>query len=194
MLSGAGLATANGVVVQPAQSPGPGGMVLGLWTPDHGQVARAGRARAVIDACTPPGGLCSLLAWLPVNCPGSCAIEITSTATRAARTVRSPLAGGLAIGGAFSPDGNRLAVFPMIEAGQAARVALADLAAGTVRVAPAPRLPPGEDIAWARWLPDGKDLIVGGTIGGGDLVASATLSAQALVVASGHEAVRYGPR
>jgi len=98
--------------------------------------------------------------------------------------------GGFAIGGAFSPDGNRLAVFPMIEPGQAARVALADLATGTVRVAPAPRLALGEDIAWARWLPGGKDLIVGGATGGGLLVASATLSAQPLVTARGHEADR----
>jgi hypothetical protein len=187
VLSGAGLATANGVVVQSAESPGPGGVVLGLWNPGHGQVAMVGRARAVIDAYTPPGGRYSLLAWLPAGCRGSCAIEITNTATMAARTLRSPLPGGFAIGGAFSPDGTRLAVFPMIEPGQAARVALADLATGTVTVAPAPRFALGEDIAWARWLPGGRDLIAGGGTGGGDLVDSATLSAQPLVVARGRE-------
>jgi hypothetical protein len=187
VLSGAGLATANGIVVQSGESTSPDGMVLALWTPDRGRVAIVGRARAVIDAYTPPGARYSLLAWLPAGCSGSCPVEITNTATLAARTVRSPLPGGFAIGGAFSPDGTRLAVFPRADRSQAARLALADLATGTVTVAPALRLALGEDIAWARWLPDGRDLIVGGATGGGDLVDSATLSAEPLVVARGHQ-------
>jgi len=90
--------------------------------------------------------------------------------------VRSPLPGGFAMGGAFSPSGNRLAVFLNAGTGQAARLALVDPATGAIRVAPTPRLALGIDIAWARWLPDGSHLIVGA--GTGYLVDAATLSAE----------------
>jgi hypothetical protein len=77
-------------------------------------VAVIGRELAVIGAYTPPGARYSLLAWLPAACPfpDNCLITITDTATLATRTVRSPLPGGFAVGGAFSPDGRQLAVFP----------------------------------------------------------------------------------
>jgi hypothetical protein len=111
---------------------------------------------------------------------------ITNTATLSSRTVRSPLPGGFALGGAFSPSGAskaRLAVFLDAGSGNAARLALVDLATGAVRVVPRPRLVLGLDIAWARWLPDGAHLIVGPAAGGSDLVDAATLSAEPLVVA-----------
>ena len=43
--------------------------------------------------------------------PGGCMLNLTDTASGAVTTVRSPSAGGFAVGGAFSPDGSRLAVF-----------------------------------------------------------------------------------
>jgi hypothetical protein len=188
VVSGAGVATANGIVVQSEESWGPGGSVLAVWNPNGGRVTVIGRAVGVIGAYTPPGARYSLLAWLSASCgfPGSCALMITNTATLSSRTVRSPLPGGFALGGAFSPSGAstaRLAVFLDAGSGNAARLALVDLATGAVRVIPRPRLVLGLDIAWARWLPDGAHLIVGPAAGGSDLVDAATLSAEPLVVA-----------
>jgi hypothetical protein len=185
LVSGAGLATANGIVVQSEESPGPHGAVLALWDPGSGGLAVIGRARAIIDAYTPPVGHYSLLAWLPADCghPGGCPIMITNTATRSALTVRNPRPDGFAMGGAFSPSGSQLAVFLNADSGQAAQLALVDLATGTVRVAHGPRLTLGIDIAWARWLPAGAQLIMGAAAGVSYLVESATLSAEPLAVA-----------
>src|SRR5690242_3276067 len=112
--SGEGLATANGLIVQSAESSAWRPRTLGVWDPRSGTVAVIGRELAVIGAYTPPGARFSLLAWLPAACPfpDNCLIRITNTATLSTRTVRSPLPGGFAVGGAFSPDGTQLAVFP----------------------------------------------------------------------------------
>jgi hypothetical protein len=188
VVSGAGLATANGIVVQSEQGWGPGGSVLAIWNPDSGRVTVIGRAVGVIGAYTPPGARYSLLAWLSASCgfPGSCALEITNTATLSSRTVHSPLPRGFALGGAFSPSGAsraRLAVFLNAGSGSAARLALVDPATGALRVVPRPSLVLGEDVAWARWLPDGVHLIAGPSATGSDLVDAATMSAEPLVVA-----------
>jgi hypothetical protein len=187
MVSGAGLATANGILVQSRESQGRRAPVLAVWNPHGGKLLVLGRGRAVIGAYTPPGAQHSLLAWLPARCPppGSCLLKITNTQTGAARTVRSPLPGGFAAGGAFSPDGTRLAVFLNPAAGGAARLALVAPGGGTVLTARSPRLVLGQDVGWARWLPGGARLIVGaGT--GGYLVDAATLSARPLLIAPGH--------
>jgi hypothetical protein len=183
LVTGAGLATANGIVVQSRDGWDLGGSVLALWDPDRGQVVVVGRALAVIDAYTPPGARYSLLAWIPAACqlPGNCPVKITNTATLATRTVRSPLPGGFAMGGAFSPDGTRLAVFLNAGTGQAARLALVDPVTGAVGVVPGPALELGMDIAWARWLPGGERLIVGAGIGRAYLVDAVTRSAEPLV-------------
>ena len=183
VVSGAGLATANGIVIQSRDGWDPSGWVLALWNPDRGRVAVVGRAVAVIDAFTPPGARYSLLAWLPAGCgfPGDCALRITNTATLSSTTVRSPLPGGFAMGGAFSPGGTRLAVFLNAGTGQTAQLALVDPVTGAVRVAPRPRLELGIDVAWARWLPDGEHLIVGAA--SGYLVNAGTFSAESLVMA-----------
>jgi hypothetical protein len=192
VFSGAGLATANGIVVQSQQSPGPGDLVLALWNPDSGRVTVIGRARGAIDTYTPPGAGYSLLAWLPAGC---CSLTITNTATLSATTVRSPLPGGFALGGAFSPagpTGARLAVFLNAGSGASARLALVDLATGTLRVVPGVRLVLGADIAWARWLPGGTSLVAGAATGVSYLVDAAALSAQPLIVRGrGAEDVNY---
>src|SRR6266536_3960707 len=149
--SGEGLATANGIIVQSAESSAWRARALGLWNPRSGKVEVIGRELAVIGAYTPPGGRYSLLAWLPAACPfpDNCLLKITNTATLTARTVRSPLPGGFAAGGAFSPGGTRLAVFLNNSPSRAARLALADPATGAVRVARGPRLALGKDLAWS---------------------------------------------
>ncbi len=185
LVSGAGIGTANGIVVQSEQSTGPAGAVLALWDPASGRVTVIGRARAVIDAYTPPGARYSLLAWLPAGCGprGGCPVKITNTATLSVLTVPGPGPDGFAMGGAFSPDGTRLAAFLKVSAEQA-RLAVVDLATGTVRVAAAPGFALGIDIAWARWLPDRAHLIAGAVTGPGYLVDSATLAAQPLRAAA----------
>ncbi|MGH3254993.1 MAG: hypothetical protein ACRDOU_06205 [Streptosporangiaceae bacterium] len=183
LVSGAGLATANGIVVQSRDGWDPGGSALALWNPASGRVVPVGRALAVIDAYTPPGAGFSLLAWIPAACrlPGNCPVKITNTATLSTRTVRSPRPGGFAMGGAFSPGGTRLAVFLNAGTGQAARLALVDPVTGAVRVVPAPALGLGMDIAWARWLPGRARLLVGAGAGSAYLVDAATLAAEPLV-------------
>ena len=182
LFSGAGLDTANGIVVQSEQAPSPGGLVLALWNPASGRVVVIGRARGVIDAYTPPGARYSLLAWLPARC---CTLEITNTATLAAMPVRSPQPDGFALGGSFSPagpTGARLAVFLNGTPGGPARLALVDPATGAMRVVPGTRFALGSDIAWARWLPGGATLVAGATTGRSYLVDAVTLSARPLVV------------
>lgn len=183
VVSGAGLATANGIVIQSRDGWDPGGSVLAIWNPGSGQVGIIGRAVAVIDAYTPPGARSSLLAWVPADCllGSNCPIKITNTATLSTITIRSPRPGGFAMGGAFSPGGTRLAVFLNAGTGQSAQLALVDPVTGAVRVAPRPALTLGIDVAWARWLPDGEHLIVGAA--SGYLVNAGTFAAEPLVVA-----------
>jgi hypothetical protein len=191
VVSGDGLATANGIIVQSEESPARRAPVLAVWNPGSSTVDVLGRGLAVIGAYTPPGARYSLLAWLPAAClfPDNCLLKITNTATMTARTVRSPLRGGFAVGGAFSPDGMQLAVFPQTPPRHAtpgsARLAIVNLATGAVRMARGPRLALGMDFAWARWLPGGTHLIAGaGT--GPYLVDPATLSAKPLFFTRGH--------
>lgn len=191
-LGDAGLATANGVIVQSRESSSWRPQVFGLWKPGSRTVRVLGRALAVIAAYTPPGGRYSLLAWLPAACPfpDNCLLKITNTATLATRTVRSPLRGGFAVGGAFSPDGTQLAVFPQTASrGLApgyARLALVDVRTGAMRLAPRPRITLGQDLGWALWLPDGRQLIAGPGPGS-YLVDARTLSARPLFLAPGSD-------
>jgi WD40 repeat protein len=184
--SGAGVATANGILVEARQSPGPGGTVIGLWNPAGHRVTVIGRAQAVIGAHTPPGAGDTQLAWIPAGC-GDCPVRITDTATMAIRSVRSPLGHGFARGGAFSPDGTTLALFARLDNPDAARLMLVDLATGSARVAREPQLAVGAGIGWAQWVPDGRRLVMGSaSTGGGYLVDTVTLSARPLTVIRGH--------
>lgn len=187
-IDGQGLDTANGILVQSRESPGIGARRIAVWNLRTGTVTVLGRARAVMDAYTPPGARYSLIAWLPAGCPqpgvpppGSCVVEITNTASGAVTTVRSPSAGGFAAGGAFAPGGRSLAVFAIAPSGRSARLALIDPATGALRLARSPVLPLGIDYGWARWLPDGRRLIAEGY-----LVTAATLGVRPLRMPRGN--------
>jgi hypothetical protein len=187
---GFSIALANGILVQSSDDLAIGHPpVLAVWNQASGQVKVLGRVVGVspgpglgnaIGAYTPPGAGYSLLAWMPASCafPVSCPIRITNTATLSSRTLRSPLPYGFALGGAFSPDGRQLAVFvnrsPGTGGGTAA-VAIVSTGTGALRMVPGTRLPIGEDIAWARWLPGGQQLITA-AISHDYLVTPATLS------------------
>jgi hypothetical protein len=185
-LAGQGLDTANGILVQSKESPGVGVRRIAVWNPRTGRIEVIGRARAVIDAYTPPGAHYSLLAWLAAGCaaPGRCPLKITDTASGAVTTVHSPTQGGFAIGGAFSPDGRSLAVFVNSPSGRSTRLALVDPATGGLRLAHMPQIPLGLDYGWARWLPAGGRLIAG-ALAGGYLVDAATLNARPLHTRNG---------
>jgi hypothetical protein len=175
--AGAGMAVGDGIVVQsrPELSlslshP----QLVAVWYPRTGKVSVLGRGvgaspgpGALISAYTPPGAGGGLLAWMPAACryPTGCPIRITSTATLASRTRHSPRPGGFALGGAFSPDGRQLAVFVNRGPGTGGglvQLAIMNTGNGSLHLVPGARLRIGQDVAWVRWLPGGRQLIAGG--------------------------------
>jgi hypothetical protein len=158
---------------------------LAIWNPGTGRVNVIGRDLDVIDTWTPAGARYSLIAWTK---PG--VLGITDTATRASLTVRSPTRygftdGGLFTRGAFSPDGTRLAVFVNITNPDdparepVSEPAILDTRTGTLRLAATARLGTYENAAWARWLPDGRQLLAGAEQGS-YAINAATLAASTL--------------
>src|SRR5262249_33483996 len=101
--------------------------------------------------------------WMPAGCRfPSCPIAITNTVTLASRTIHSPLGHGFVLGGAFSPNGRRLAVFANVSAragDEAAELAIVSTVTGAGHLVPGVRMMVGEDADWIRWLPGGTSLI-----------------------------------
>lgn len=178
---GQGIAVAGGIIVTSRDvMPDVHPAELAIWNPATGGVRPIGRGEGAIAAYTPRGAGYSLLAWMPANCRfPSCPITITNTATLASRTLRSPLGHGFVLGGAFSPDGRRLAVFASLSVqagGQKAELAIASTATGAVHMVAGVQMMVGEDSDWIRWLPGGTSLI---TQASRDyLVNTATLAAR----------------
>ena len=170
-----GWAVADGIVVY-SSNAGPGG-TLGIWDPRTGHVKIIGKG-SVFDAYTPPGARYSLLAWTPDNCASQhCPIGITNTATLASLIVHSPLRYGFTYGGAFSrgafsPGGTHLAVFVNVTNPSSAsdpahsELAIVSTKTGALQLVPGTaHLVTSEDAGWARWLPDGRQLIAGAESG-----------------------------
>ena len=159
---------------------------LAVWNPDSGRLTLISSGVSanggLLGAVTPPGANYSLVAWWHGSCyPRSCALEITNTATRSTRTLRSPLGHGFAYGVAFSPDGGELAAFAntfgITTAPAPAELAIISTRTDAARLVPRVSLIMGQDVAWAKWLPGGKMLLVGGSAFSG-VVNSETLSAR----------------
>jgi hypothetical protein len=178
-------AVGGGILVQSSDfqaSPAPAR--LGDWNPQTGRVTVLGQVVSanfgIIGAVTPAGASSGLAAWVPPACRGWCVIRVANTSTGAGLTLRSPLRYGFALGGAFSPDGRELAVFVNRTpggGGQTVQLAIASTITGALRLVPQVRVVVGPPEDWARWLPGGRQLIVGD----GDssyLVTAATGSAQ----------------
>lgn len=180
-------AVAGGVLVQASDSTSDSRPTkLAVWNPDSSRLtlisSGVSASGGLLGTVTPPGANYSLVAWWRGSCyPDSCTIEITNTATRSTRTLPSPLGHGFAYGVAFSPDGSKLAAFAntvgISTTPASAELAIISTRTGTVRLVPRVSLLTGEDVAWARWLPGGKMLLVGGGAFSG-VVNSATLSAR----------------
>lgn len=178
---GEGIAVANGIVVRSRDYPAAARPAeLAIWNPATGRVRPIGRGYGPVVAYTPRGAGYSLLAWMPASCRfPSCPITITNTATLASRALHSPLGHGFVLGGAFSPDGRRLAVFANVSGqagGQPAELAIANTATGATHMIAGVLMGVGLDSDWIRWLPGGTSLI---TQASRDyLVNTATLAAR----------------
>jgi hypothetical protein len=178
-------AVAGGVLVQASDSASSSRPTkLAVWNPESGRLTLISSGVSanggLLGAVTPPGANYSLVAWWQGSCyPSSCTLEITNTATRSTRTLRSPLGHGFAYGVAFSQDGGELAAFAntldITTTPAPAELAIISTRTGTARLVPRVSLITGQDIAWARWLPGGRMLLVGGTTFSG-VVNSETLS------------------
>jgi hypothetical protein len=179
------MAVADGVLVESSyvqRTPAP--VTLGYWNLRTGWVTVLGQVTSanygIIGAITAPGAGSGLAAWVPPACRTWCAIRIANTSTGASLTLRSPLRYGFALGGAFSPDGRQLAVFVSRTpggGGQTIQLAIADTRTGALRLVPKVRVVVGAPEDWVRWLPGGRQLVVGGT-DHSYLVTVATKSAQ----------------
>ena len=162
------ISVVGGILVQSAR-PGVSATParFGLWDPATGHVRPLGRDWGLIDAHTAAGGHSSLLAWLPSFCAdgrGCGVLEIADTGNDRTITVHSPLPYGFDIGGAFSPDGSRLAVFVKTNTGAvnpAMQLALVDTRTGSLRLIPGVQGEIGESVGWARWLPGGTSVLAG---------------------------------
>src|SRR5215468_680643 len=156
------IAVAHGGIIVTA------GQKMAVWTTRTGQLTLIGRGGA--DAAyTARDGQYSLLAWSPDSCADQalCTVNITNTATRTTVRADSPLHHGYAMAGenavAFSPDGNRLAVFPRtVNRDTNSELAIINTKTGALTLVRSVRLVTLEDGDWTLWLPGGQRLIVGG--------------------------------
>jgi hypothetical protein len=161
---------AGGVIVYSAgrRSGSPADARIAIWNPPDGRIRPLGKGYLIDDIYTPPGARHSLIAWQSASCgAANCPIRITSTATLATVTVRSPLHHGFTEGnGTFSPDGTELASFAR-RAGISSswpnhsELALINTRTGTLRLVRAARLITQEDAGWVLWLPGGQRLLAG---------------------------------
>jgi hypothetical protein len=178
-------AVGGGIVVQSSDfQANPAPARLGDWNPQTGRVTVLGEVVSanfgIIDAVTPTGASSGLAAWVPPTCRSWCVMRVANTSTGAGLTLRSPLRYGFALGGAFSPDGRELAVFVNRTpggGGETVQLAIASTITGALRLVPQVRVVVGPPEDWARWLPGGRQLIVGGA-DSSYLVTAATGSAQ----------------
>lgn len=148
------------------------GTAFGIWRPG-GKVRLLGDATgAAFATYTPATEGYSLVAWLPrcANHPApfgsGCPLAITNTTT--GRTVRVPSPNRYGFtGGAFSPDGTKLATFVNTdnpsdpESTPRSELALINTATGALRLDPKAKMITTEDAAWALWLPRGRQLLTG---------------------------------
>jgi hypothetical protein len=161
------IAVAHGIVVQSSQGQtGKTPPTAAIWDPRTGTIDRLGPDQGLIGAYTPAGAPYSMLAWVPGSCETNphCPLLVTNTLTRATTRVHSPLPYGFDVGGAFSPDGEQLALFIKTNSGlydPATQLAIANVHTGELRQVPGVAGEIGESVGWARWIPRTSRLIAG---------------------------------
>jgi hypothetical protein len=137
-----------------------------IWNPETGAIVRLGPDQGLIGAFTPIGAPYSLLAWVPGSCEANphCSLLVTNTQTRTSTRIRSPLPFGFDVGGAFSPNGEQLALFIKTNSGlydPATQLAVANVRSGELRRVPGAAGEIGESVGWVRWIGDSDTLIAG---------------------------------
>ena len=161
------IAVANGIVVQSAQGQtGKTPPTAAIWNPDTGAIVRLGPDQGLIGAYTPVGARDSLLAWVPGSCETNahCSLLVTNTVTRASTHIDSPLPYGFDVGGTFSPNGERLALFIKTNSGlynPATQLAVANVRTRQLRRVPGAAGQIGESVGWARWIGTSDTLLAG---------------------------------
>ncbi len=164
----------GGILVQSQSALGQRSAVqppkLAVWTPETGAVRPLAQGWIVVATHTDSRGTDSVFAWFPAACETSnnCPLNVTDLGTGRTRQIISPLGFGFDFGGGFSPDGRQLAVFAKSNSGNynpETRMALVDVASGSLRLVPGATVEIGEAIGWAQWLPGTSQLIGGGECG-----------------------------
>ncbi len=146
---------------------------MALWTPATGSIRPLNTTWDVVTTYTDPGGADSVVAWFPVSCETSsnCALNLTDLDTGRTQQIESPLGFGFDYGGNFSRDGRQLATFAKTNSGgynPETRLALVDVATGSLRLVSGATIEIGESIGWAQWLPGSSQVLAGGICGRDD--------------------------
>ncbi len=172
--------TASGIVVQkvtapmsPSASP-TASPSFAIWNPRTGSIGHVLDLGAwLIDTTTADGH--ATVAWLRQlrgHCfypGGDCQLVLTDLTTGLDRVIAPTGRLGFIGGGAFSPDGTKIAAFihpdhilgPGLN-GQVMKLVIVDVATGTVRPVPGSIAEYGEPYGFATWSPDGRWVFFGG--------------------------------
>jgi WD40-like Beta Propeller Repeat len=173
--------TASGIVVEKviAAPIGPSASLtaaptLAIWNPRTGSIGHVlDLGAGLIDTTTADGH--TTVAWLRAlrgHCfypRGDCQLVLTDLTTGLDRVIAPTGSLGFLGGGAFSPDGTKIAAFihpghilgPGLN-GQVMKLVIVDVATGIVRPVPGSIAEYGEPYGFATWSPDGRWVFFGG--------------------------------
>ncbi len=162
-------ATSRGILVQSPPNTFPHSFAL--WDPRTGAVAPAfGEGGTLIDTFTSPDH--SLVAWTNNGCAtDACELFITDIETGKTKEISAPKGDvGFLGGGAFSPDGSRLAVFAILDRGDVGgdaggrrmELVIVDVASSDATRVSRSEDEFGETYGFATWSPNGQWLFFGG--------------------------------
>jgi hypothetical protein len=140
---------------------------LSVWNPTTGHLSVVGPFRDLIDTRTTAGATSSVVAFSDAGCPTvGCGLTITRFPDGSPRRIAAPAgAPGFIGGGAFSPDGDQLAVFVdrVPEAyNPGGRLVIVTVGTGAATPIAASTISFGEPFGFATWSPDGKWVYFGG--------------------------------
>jgi hypothetical protein len=140
---------------------------LALWDPPTGRVQPLGSVWQLIDTHFSAANAPSTIARVDCAQPGQpklCVLLLTNSVTGETRQVSSPVAGsGFIFGGAFSPDGTRLAAFvSATQGGGNAQLVIVDVNTGRVQRVGNATVGIGEAYGYATWSRSGDWVVFGG--------------------------------